>query len=78
MEKKIVIIKESVTKSLIKDVGTFILFAGLLYFNHQYLAGHVLIDLVFIAIVILWLTGRKSPRVFEGTKEEAIKWLKEQ
>ena len=59
-ETVVVILQESVTKSLIKDLGTFILFAGLLLFNHQYLAGSTFVDFLFILIVILFLTARKS------------------
>jgi len=77
-EKLVVVISESVTKSLIKDAGTFVMFAGLMYFNHTYLSGSTWIDLVFIIFVTLFLIGRNSSIVFRGTKKEAIKWLREE
>ena len=74
-QKLVVIVNESVVASLIKDIGTFLLFAGLLYFNHKYLSGNVIIDLLFIIVVILLLVGRNSESVFKGSKLDAIKWL---
>jgi len=74
-QKLVVIVHESVVVSLIKDFGTFLLFAGLLYFNHKYLDGNVLIDLLFIIVVIMALLGRVSTLVFAGNKKDAIKWL---
>jgi len=74
-QKLVVIISENVVVSLIKDIGTFLLFAGLLYFNHKYLDGMVFIDVLFIIIALMMLVGRSSKRVFNGNKSDAIKWL---
>lgn len=74
-EKLVVIVQESVIASLIKDAGTFLLFGGLLYFNHRVLAGNGWIDFVFILIVFMWLAGRSTSKVFTGSKADAIKWL---
>jgi len=76
-KKLIVILNESVIGSLLKDAGSFILFGGLMLFNHTYLSGNGWIDAIFILIVILWLSTRNSARVFSGSKEDAIKWLQE-
>lgn len=76
-ETVVVILQESVTKSLIKDLGTFILFAGLLLFNHQYLAGSTFVDFLFILIVILFLTARKSSGVYNGDVKGAKKFLED-
>ena len=73
--KQIVIVEESVVSSLIKDIFTFTLFGGLLFFNHKYLSGSTLIDVLFIICIILLLAGRASKDVFKGSKEDAIKWL---
>ena len=74
-EKLVIIVQESVLGSLIKDAGTFLLFAGLLYFNHTVLNGSTWVDILFILLVFTWLAGTASNKVFKGTKDEAIKWL---
>lgn len=76
-EKLVVIVNESVAASLVKDAGTFLLFGGLMYFNHRALDGHLLIDLVFITIVLLWIMGRNSSKVYSGPISGAIKWLED-
>jgi hypothetical protein len=76
-DKLVVILQESVIASLIKDAGTFLLFGGLMYFNHRVLAGNGWIDFVFILIVFMGLSGRNMSKVFTGPKSEAIKWLQD-
>lgn len=76
-QKLVVILKESVATSLIKDAGTFLLFGGLMYFNHRVLDGHVLIDLVFILIVFLWLSSLNLSTIYKGDKAGAVKWLQD-
>lgn len=76
-EKTYIVISESVTKSVIKDVFTFLMFAGLLYFNHKVLSGSTLIDVLFILLVLMFLTAKRGKRYFEGSKEETIKFLSE-
>lgn len=76
-QKLVVILKESVAASLIKDAGTFLLFGGLMYFNHRVLDGHVLIDLVFILIVFLWLSSLNLSTIYKGDKAGAVKWLQD-
>jgi len=71
----IVIVQESLAASIIKDVFTFLLFAGLLYFNHAVLSGNTFIDILFIIIIMMLLIGKSSKFAFNGTKAEAIKWL---
>lgn len=73
---EIIIIQESVIGSIIKDTFTFAMFAGLMYFNHKYLAGSTFIDVLFIVCVILWLSSKKSSSVFKGTKKEAFEKLR--
>lgn len=74
-EKYAVVVQESVVGSIIKDIVTFGMFAGLMYFNHQVLSGNGWIDMAFIMFVFLWLLGRSSKNVFKGTIKDAIKWL---
>jgi hypothetical protein len=74
-EKLVVILKESVVASLIKDAGTFLLFGGLMYFNHKVLSGNGWIDAIFILIVIIWLSSLNLSTVYKGNVEGAIKWL---
>lgn len=74
-EKYVVVVQESVAGSIIKDIVTFGMFAGLMYFNHQALSGNGWIDMAFIMFVFLWLLGRSSKNVFKGTIKDAIKWL---
>lgn len=76
-QKLVVIINESALLSLVKDAGTFALFAGLMYFNHTVLNGSTFIDFMFILIVITWLSARNGSQVYSGPKEGAIKWLKD-
>lgn len=76
-EKLIIIIEESVFKSLVKDTFTFALFAALLWFNHKHLSGSTFIDVLFIVIVMLYMIGRNSSQVFKGKTPDAIKFLEE-
>ena len=76
-EKLAVVINETIIGSIIKDFVSFLMFGGLMYFNHAALNGNGWIDLAFILIVFLWLASRNSKSVFKGTKLEAIKWLQE-
>ncbi len=76
-QKLIVILSESVTASLVKDAGTFLLFGGLMYFNHRVLSGNGWLDFLFILIVILWLSSRNLSTVYRGDKTGAVKWLED-
>ena len=75
VEKYAVVVQENVIASITKDAVTFVMFAGLMYFNHEYLAGSTLVDLAFILFVFLWLLGKGSKNVFKGGIDESIKWL---
>ena len=75
VEKYAVVIQESVIASVIKDAVTFVMFAGLMYFNHEYLAGSTWVDMAFILFVFLWLLGKGSKNVFKGNISDSIKWL---
>lgn len=76
MNKEVVIIEENWIKSVIKDVFTFGMFAGLMYFNHVYLSGNWFIDVLFMTCVILFLLSRNSKSVHRfNNREEAVKWL---
>jgi len=74
-EKLVIILQESVVGSIIKDAVTFLMFGGLMYFNHKVLDGNGWIDAIFILFVLMWLQGLKSGRAFSGNCEDAIKWL---
>lgn len=74
-EKYAVVIQESIAAAVVKDAVTFIMFAGLLYFNHSVLSGAWWIDLAFILFVFLWLSAKNSKSVFKGNVKDAIKWL---
>lgn len=76
-KKQIIILNESVVASVVKDAVSFLMFGGLMYFNHQVLNGNGWIDFVFILIVFLWLASRNSSQVFSGKREDAIKWLQD-
>ena len=75
--KIFVIINETVLASLIKDIFTFLIFTGLLYFNHKILSGSTVVDILFILLILMNLSVKKSGQCFEGTREEAIKFLSE-
>lgn len=72
---RVVIVNENVIGSIVKDIVTFALFAGLMWFNHACLNGSTWIDLAFILFVFLWLLSKRSSQVYSGSKEGAIKWL---
>ena len=74
---KYIVINESVVGSIIKDIVTFSMFAGLLLFNHWFLGGSTVIDVMFIVLTLGFLAGKHSKTRFEGTKEEVIKYLSE-
>lgn len=76
-EKLVIILKESVVASLIKDAGTFALFGGMLWFNHRYLDGNGWLDAIFIIIVVIWLSSLNLSTVYKGSKEGAVKWLQD-
>ena len=75
--KIFVIINETVLVSIAKDIFTFLMFAGVLYFNHAILSGSTVVDVLFILLVLMFLVTKKSGQCFEGTQEEAIKFLSE-
>lgn len=77
IEEYVVIVQENVAGSIIKDLVTFGMFAGLMYFNHQYLNGSTWVDVMFILFVFLFLIGRNSKNVFKGNVVDGIKWLQE-
>ena len=72
---KYIVVHESTVSSIFKDIFTFFMFAGLLYFNHQFLSGSTVIDILFIILVLLWLAGKRSKNYFTGTREEVINYL---
>lgn len=75
---KYIVVHESTISSIFKDIFTFLMFAGLLMFNHQLLGGSTVVDVMFIILVLLCLAGKKSKNYFSGTKEEVIKYLQDQ
>lgn len=74
-EKTYIVLSESVIDSVIKDVFTFLMFAGLLYFNHEMLSGSTVVDVLFILLVLMFLAAKRGKRYFEGSREEAVKFL---
>lgn len=68
---KIVIIHESLLSSWAKDIVSFLVYAGLLYFNHRFLAGRLLIDVLFIfmAILLMMIRGSKDVKTFYSWDE---------
>ena len=75
---KYLVINESVIGSIIKDMVTFSMFAGLLMFNHHLLGGSTVIAVMFIILTLGFLAGKHSKTRFEGTQEEVIKYLSEE
>ncbi len=77
--KTIIILHEKVLESIIKDIVTFLMFAGLMYFNHKVLSGATVIDVLFIFLVIISIRSKGDPRVFYVTpqEQETMKYLKE-
>ena len=77
--QKIIVIHETIIASIIKDAVTFLMFAGLMYFNHKVLSGATVIDVLFIFLMIIFIQAKVkvNPRLFHGTPQEAIKFLKE-
>lgn len=76
-KKQIVILSESMTASFAKDVVTFLMFGGLMYFNHRVLSGNGWIDAMFIAMIFMYIATKNNSQVFSGTREEAIKWMQD-
>ena len=74
---KYIVVHESTISSIFKDIFTFLMFAGLLMFNHQLLGGSTVVDVMFIILTLGFLAGKHSKTRFEGTKEEVIKYLSE-
>lgn len=74
---KYIVINESAMSSIVKDIVTFSMFAGLLLFNHHLLGGSTVVDVMFIILTLGFLAGKRSKTRFEGTKEEVIKYLSE-
>ena len=74
---KYIVINESAMGSIVKDIVTFSMFAGLLLFNHWLLGGSTVVDVMFIILTLGFLAGKHSKTRFQGTKEEVIKYLSE-
>ena len=72
---KYIIIHQTITDSIVKDLATMIMFIGLMTFNHMSLGGSTIVDVLFIFLVLAFLSG-KNNYAFEATKDEAIKYLK--
>ena len=51
-EKYAVVVNENVTASVIKDVITFAMFAGLMYFNHAVLDGNGRHNVYYICFLV--------------------------
>lgn len=75
--KKIIVIRETVLRSIIKDTFTFLMFAGLMAFNHLVLSGSTTVDVLFIFLVVFTISVNAKKKNYEMTKEEAIKFLSE-
>lgn len=79
MKNNTIIVHETLMQSILADIFSFTMIALMLLFNHYLLGGNVLIDLCFMymAWLIMVSIGQKKTRRF-NTKEEAIKFLREQ
>lgn len=79
MKNNFIIVHETLIQSILADIFSFTMIALMLLFNHYLLGGNVLIDLCFMymAWLVMASIGQKKTRRF-NTKEEAIKFLKEQ
>lgn len=62
-EHKILVIHESILASWLKDIVSFAMFAGLLYFNHRVLAGRVIIDVLFVILLLIWSATKRSKSI---------------
>ena len=78
MKNNFIIVHETLRQSILSDIFTFCIIAGLLLFNHYLLGGNILIDLcfIFMAWTVIISMGNKKTKRF-NTKEEAIKFLQE-
>lgn len=76
-KKHIVILHESFGESITKDFVTFGSMAAMMWFNHAYLAGSTVIDVLFIIGALVVLTGRRSAQVYSGTVAGAKKYLED-
>ena len=78
MKNNFIIVHETLRQSILSDIFTFCIIAGLLLFNHYLLSGNILIDLcfIFMAWTVIISMGNKKTKRF-NTKEEAIKFLQE-
>lgn len=76
-KKTVIILRESVIGSWAKDIVTFGMFVGTMYFNHKVLDGNGWIDAIMLLLVIMWLSGLKSSQVFRGNRTDAVAWLQE-
>ena len=79
MKNNFIIVHETLIQSILADIFSFLMIASMLLFNHYLLGGNVLIDLCFMymAWLVMMSIGQRKTRRF-NTKEEAIKFLKEQ
>lgn len=79
MKDNVIIVHETLIQSILADIFSFTMIALMLLFNHYLLSGNVLIDLCFMymAFIVMKSKGNNKMKRFD-TKEEAIKFLKEQ
>lgn len=79
LKNSFMIVNRTLMQSVLSDIFTFCIMAGLLSFNHYLLSGNIVIDLcfIFMAWTVIISIGSKKTKRF-NTKEEAIKFLQEQ
>lgn len=79
IDRPILIIKKpNPFMSVLEDVFTFGGWIAILWFNHTYLDGHLVLDLFFVILWLMTASATQSRRVQRfATKEDAIEWLKD-
>ena len=77
MKKEIIIYKESLFQSIVADIFTFGVLAGLMFFNHSILDDSKFAGFVFVVLWIIFITAKVSAkkRTFID-KEKAIEHIK--
>lgn len=77
MQKEIIVIKEGVIASFLKDLVTFGSMITLYYLNHRFCGGSCVIDIAVSMFVFIWVVG-KSAKEIEKKKmplKDAIEYL---
>ena len=71
-DKIYIIVEQSSIATMIKNIVTFLMFIGTMYFNHKILSGNAWIDFVLICIIVSLVNDFKTYYKYRGDKNRGF------